>query len=399
MHFSRLSLASLAASEAAAVSLWAASYGGAGLGDGGVASLKLDKADMGGYTLKQTSFLNGSTSCGAQSSWLTKDAWNNVIYCVDEAWGLANGSVTSFHSSANGSLALFDKVTTIGSPVSTVVYNGGAALAAAHYDTSSVTTFSILPSGGLKAMQTFQYKLAAPGPNPTRQDVPHEHEVILDPTGSFIVVPDLGADLLRIFAINKTTSLLSESSTFAVAPGSGPRHGAFLKTDNATYLFIISELANTIASYSVAYTATGLSLTQVFISGAYGVDVKIPTGAGAAEAILSPDHKYLLTSERHVASFQIANFDPKNSTTIPSDALIAWTIDHATGKLSNAQRAPAGGMNPRQFSVNAKGDLAAVGLQDDGRVVILERRKDGSFGDILASIVIPGSPTSVIWDE
>ena len=37
----------------------------------------------------------------------------------------------------------------------------------------------------------------------------------------------------------------------------------------------------------MAYTAAGLSLTQVFISGAYGVGVEIPTGAGAAEAILS----------------------------------------------------------------------------------------------------------------
>jgi 6-phosphogluconolactonase (cycloisomerase 2 family) len=136
-------------------------------------------------------------------------------------------------------------------------------------------------------MQVFRYKLAAPGPNPIRQDVPHEHEVILDPTGCFIVVPDLGADLLRIFAVNKKTSMLSESSTFAVAPGSGPRHGTFLKTAGATYLFVISELSNTIASYSVAYTATGLSLTQVFISGAYGIGVEIPTGAGAAEAILS----------------------------------------------------------------------------------------------------------------
>lgn len=112
--------------------------------------------------------------------------------------------------------------------------------------------------------------------------------MILDPTGSFIVVPDLGADLLRIFSINETTNLLSESSTYAVIPGTGPRHGTFLKTDaGATYLFIISELANSVASYSVNYTGTGLALTQVFISGAYGINITIPDGAGGAEAILS----------------------------------------------------------------------------------------------------------------
>lgn len=132
MHFSRLSLAGLAASQAAAVTLWATSYGGAGLGDGGVTTLKLDKADAGGYSLKQTAFLPGATSCGAQSSWLTKDAWNDVIYCVDEAWGLPNGTITSFKPSANGSLALFDTQKTLGSPVATVVYNDGKALVAAH---------------------------------------------------------------------------------------------------------------------------------------------------------------------------------------------------------------------------------------------------------------------------
>ena len=56
-------------------------------------------------------------------------------------------------------------------------------------------------------------------------------------------------------------------------------------------------------------------------------------------------------------------------------------------------------MNPRQFSVNKAGTLAAVGLQDDGRVVIIERKTDGSFGNFVAHADIAGSPTSVIWDE
>jgi len=132
MHFSRLSLAALAASQASAVTLWATSYGDAGLGYGGVTTLKLDQSPTGAYTLLPTSFLNGTSSCGDQSSWLTKDSYNDVIYCVDEAWGLANGSITSFKPSTNGSLTLFDKEMTLGSPVATVVYNGGAALVAAH---------------------------------------------------------------------------------------------------------------------------------------------------------------------------------------------------------------------------------------------------------------------------
>lgn len=58
--------------------------------------------------------------------------YNDVVYCVDEAWGLANGTITSFKPTANGSLALFYTERTLASPVATVVYNGGAALVAAH---------------------------------------------------------------------------------------------------------------------------------------------------------------------------------------------------------------------------------------------------------------------------
>jgi len=152
---------------------------------------------------------------------------------------------------------------------------------------SAATSWTILPSGGLEALQTFIFNLTTPGPNPDRQEAPHPHEVILDPTGTFIVVPDLGADLLRIFSIDPKTSLLTESIPFHVPAGSGPRHGTFLKTESGKmFFFLISELANTIASYEVEYYGHGLNFTNVFSSGIYG-NRTIPDGAAAAEAILS----------------------------------------------------------------------------------------------------------------
>jgi 6-phosphogluconolactonase (cycloisomerase 2 family) len=155
---------------------------------------------------------------------------------------------------------------------------------------SAATSWTILPSGGLKSLQTFMFKLTAPGTNPSRQDAPHPHEVILDPTDSYIVIPDLGADLVRVFCIDPETSLLTETTPFSVPAGSGPRHGTFLKTDSGkTFFFLISELANTIASYEVTYTGTGLNFTNVFLSGVYG-NQTTPTGAAAAEAILSVSH-------------------------------------------------------------------------------------------------------------
>jgi 6-phosphogluconolactonase (cycloisomerase 2 family) len=172
-----------------------------------------------------------------------------------------------------------------------------------------------------------------------------------------------------------------------------------LKTDCDTYFFLVSELGNTLASYKVTYGEKELSFTEVFDSGIYGPRAT-PVGAAAAEAVLAPDHRFLLTSSRNATLFEIPNFDPSNSTKIPSDTLQVWKIDSETGKLAFDQLAPAGGSYPRQFSVNKNGTLAAVGLQMDSRVVIIERDvEDGRFGRFVADINIPGQITSVIWDE
>jgi len=70
-----------------------------------------------------------STECGPQPSWLTLVGPN--LYCLDEAWGQLNGSVSSFKVT-DGKLTFLDKATTIGGPVSAIVYGeGGRGLAIA----------------------------------------------------------------------------------------------------------------------------------------------------------------------------------------------------------------------------------------------------------------------------
>lgn len=105
-------------------------------------------------------------------------------------------------------------------------------------------------------------------------------------------------------------------------------------------------------------------------------------------------------SSRQEASFTIPNFDVTNSTAIPSDALINFAIDGGTGGLVVKQVFPAGGMVPRHFSINRSGDLLAVGLQGDGRVVLISRDvKTGLLEGFNASVPIDGDVTCVVFDE
>jgi 6-phosphogluconolactonase (cycloisomerase 2 family) len=108
----------------------------------------------------------------------------------------------------------------------------------------------------------------------------------VDPTDSFIVVPDLGADLVRVFSIDPATSKLTESTPFNAVPGSGPRHGSFLVSGDTTYFFLVTELGNTVTSYTVTYGKGSLTFNEVFTSGIFGNEAT-PEGAAAAECILS----------------------------------------------------------------------------------------------------------------
>ncbi len=46
---------------------------------------------------------------------------------------------------------------------------------------------------------------------PAPQDSARPHEAILDPTGDFLVFPDLGSDLLRVLHVDKATLAYTET--------------------------------------------------------------------------------------------------------------------------------------------------------------------------------------------
>ncbi|KAF2488861.1 carboxy-cis,cis-muconate cyclase-like protein [Lophium mytilinum] len=380
----------LAFSRTSASTLYVASYGGT------VSTLSLT-----GNTLVNISV---NTNCGSASNhaptWLELDKANKVLYCLGE-----EGSINSFKTSADGILSLIDQKATIKGPVSSIFFNNNNDIALAHYDGSSISTWSKTPSGAIAPIQNITFTLATPGPNPDRQAAPYEHEAILDPTGQFLLFPDLGADLVRVFSFDPSTSLLSAQDPLKAAPGSGPRHAVFWSPKTPytqgkpLFFFLIAELSNTITSYAVTYPKSGgLVFTEVQTVTVFG-DKPVPSTAAAAEIVVSPDKKFILNSNRMDYSFTTANPDPTNSTEIVSDSITVWK-PNANGTLEFVQLAPAGGTGPRHFSLNAVGDIVSVGLQLSENVAIIKRDvKTGKLGDIVANLAGGGPITNVIWDQ
>jgi len=154
--------------------------------------------------------------------------------------------------------------------------------------------------GSLMSVSNTTFTLSQPGPNTARQEAPHPHEAIVDLTGQYILVPDLGADLVRVFGYDNYALTLTEYASLKATPGSGPRHAVFYNSTESTtegiYLFVVAELANTITSYAVTYSADGkgLSFTKVYTTNTFGGKT-IPAGAAAAEIEISVSHPMTLT--------------------------------------------------------------------------------------------------------
>jgi len=402
MFFFALTTSALVAS-ASATKLYVSSYTGI------ITTLNLTKTN-GAYHLAQ---LETNNACQPNASWLHLDAKNHNLYCVDEGMTSLNGTLNSFKlDPLTGALSLINRTTTLPAPVHSNLYtspNGTQLLAVAHY-TSGLTTYRLDPlTAAFRPSQVFNFTLDHPGPVPSRQAGSHPHQVLIDPSNTYLLIPDLGGDLLRIFYIDPTTLLLSPRPSIPVVPGSGPRHGAFttlhrgLGSIPQTLYYLVTELANTLTGYRVSYLPQngGLALTAFTHTSTYGPsNATVFAGNAAAEIMVAKDGKSLLVSNRNATFFEIANPDPKNATRIPSDTMAEFSIG-PDGGVAFGELTPAGGSYARSFSENKEGGLVAVGLQNSGRVVIYERCKmTGKMGkDVLADFEGLGGVTNVVWGE
>jgi hypothetical protein len=95
---------------------------------GDVTTFDLKRNDKGIYNLEKLGVTNGSAP---QASWLELDAKKRTVYGLDEAWSTPNGTITVY-SNKKDVLEISKKYVTLAGAVSTIVYNGGKALAVAH---------------------------------------------------------------------------------------------------------------------------------------------------------------------------------------------------------------------------------------------------------------------------
>ncbi|OHF03983.1 hypothetical protein CORC01_00845 [Colletotrichum orchidophilum] len=352
------------------------------------------------YTLNLSSTnqltIASSVSTGNRMpAWLDFDPASKIVYIPDEVqWG--QPLLKSFSLAADGSLTPKGQVQTAGGELHSTLYGpSNGCIATAQYDASTISTYALPLSSSGQALQKLVFTMSQPGPVPSRQDKPHPHSVFTDPTGKYLLSADLGADLIRVFGISPSGNL-TQCPSFSTGSGDGPRHGAFRTQGNATFLFIVNELSNSLTSWSVTYPAAGcLVLAKKQMLSTFPPGKATPVGSKAAEVHVKDNFVY--ASNRNDRSFGTQE-----------DSITTYSIDVSTGQIAYLETTSAYSFFPRTFTINSAGTMVAMGGQTSANVAIVERSvTTGRLGKLLATIKV-GNPgtinqedglSAVIWNE
>ncbi len=130
------------------------------------------------------------------------------------------------------------------------VYATEGHLFVANYSSGHATCIALLPDGRLE-FSTTAVSAEGSGPNKSRQEGPHAHQVMLDPSGKYLLVPDLGTDKVMNYVLDNESGKLTPNPKQAwleLPPGAGPRHLAF--HPSGKFVYVLSEMNSMLTACS-----------------------------------------------------------------------------------------------------------------------------------------------------
>jgi 6-phosphogluconolactonase len=308
-------------------------------------------------------------------SFLEIDTKRRLLFAVNETGefqGKPTGGVSAFSiDSATGKLVPINQRSSMGKgPCHLALDRAGKNILVANYSSGNVAVLPVAPDGKLgEATDVIQH--SGKSINPQRQEGPHAHCTVFDPSGKFAFVCDLGLDKVMIYRFDAEKGKLTPNDPpfAALKPGAGPRHMVFRQ--DGRFAYVINELHSTITAFAYDESKGALKELQTLST--------LPghwEGANTtAEIDIHPSGKYLFASNRGHNSVVLFNIDPANGT-------LTWVEEQGTG-----------GANPRHFGIDAAGKHMAIANQ--GSNTVLGSRIDTGNGRLKPSGIFADAPTPV----
>jgi 6-phosphogluconolactonase len=264
----------------------------------------------------------------------------DVLYAASN---VADGAVHALRIEPDGALTPISEQPTNGvGTVHVAVDPSGRYLLAANHDSGSVVVHDIDDDGRIGPVRS-RVDHTGSGPNEFAQAGPHPHEVVFDPRGGYVLVPDKGTDSIWVHAF--AGGELTAGEQVPVAEGTGPRQ--LVLHPDGRHAYVVGELTSTITVLS-RDEATGALAVQGSVS-TLPADVQLWNAPSAAR--ISADGTALYVGNRgheSVAIFAVEDgggtlrlvraprvTEAEGVTTLPWDIAIGGTdVVHVANQLA-----------------------------------------------------------------
>src|SRR5712692_7507165 len=207
----------------------------------------------------------------------------------------------------------------------------GKFLIVANYASGTVAVLPVAEDGALKNQTQLVELKGPPGPHRVRQASSHPHDIVFDPSGRFVVIPDLGLDRIFVFRFDPSRGSLSEASVLAGRPTSGPRHVAFHPT--RPIMWILNELDSTMTTCQWDGEHGALRPLQVIST----LATSYTGNSTAAELAVAPSGNFVYASNRG------------------ADDICVYAVDQGTGVLRVVEAVSTQGKDPRFIGLTPTG--------------------------------------------
>jgi 6-phosphogluconolactonase len=271
---------------------------------------------------------------------------------LEEYEGKKGGSVSSFlfDRKAEKLTAVNTVATHGGAPCHVAVDHTGRCVFIANYSGGSVASYRIEAGGKLSEPVSFiQY--TGSGPNKSRQEAPHAHRVTISPDNRFVMVNDLGLDLIHIYHLDANTATLIPNSPaeWKAAPGAGPRALQF--HPNGKWAYCVTEMASTVyvlnwhADAGALETVQELSMSPEGYSG--------PTAGD--DIVFDREGRFAYVANRL------------------NDYLVTFSVAPTDGKLTMLERGSCGGKTPRHLGLDKSDRWLLIANQESDNIAVFAR--------------------------
>lgn len=279
---------------------------------------------------------------------------------------------------ASGKLTFINQQTTGGkNPVHLLVDPTNKFLTVANYASGSLATLPINADGSLGPLVDLVTLPGEPGPHKTQQGSSHPHQVVQDPVGRYLIVPDKGLDRVFSFQLDRVSGKLAPAPSDSVAgrEGSGTRHIAF--DPKRAFAYVMNELDSTVTAYSYSAASGELKPLQILPT----VPANFTGNNTGAEIAIASSGRFLYGSNRG------------------HDSIVTFSVDPKSGMLKAVGWQPSRGTGPRFFAIDPSQKFLYVANENSDSIVPF--RIDAVTGALVSTsqTIATGSPVCIVFAQ